>query len=276
MPRFSIVTVCLNTAGDIARTVESVLSQDGADYEYIVIDGGSTDGTLEILQSYGKRISVLVSEPDSGIFNAMNKAIRLSIGEYIYFLNSGDVFASNDILKKMNDLTGSSDLIYWDFLVEITPNLIIRKNVPSKLTKAYFMIDSIPHQATFIKRELFNRTGLYREDLKFTSDYEHSLRIFLSPNYSLLHIPLAVSVYNLRGVTASKNNKRVFKEERSILQKQYFGPGEYKKLRILSPFLSLFLKIIPVAIGIIKEMITRKNSKFNIAANRPGNYQIDS
>lgn len=113
-PRITVATVCRNAAGAIERTLQSVLAQDFADFEYLVVDGASTDGTLEILRRHAGRLAALVSEPDRGVYEAMNKAVRLARGEYLLFMNAGDVFAADDALSVLA-AQADADVVYGDF-----------------------------------------------------------------------------------------------------------------------------------------------------------------
>jgi len=117
-PFLTVVTVCYNSVGILKDTIESVLSQSVRQYiEYLIIDGASTDGTLELIGSYGDKIDVSVSEKDSGIYDAMNKGVRLAHGEWILFMNAGDVFASSDVVERADLSNRQADLLYGDCLV---------------------------------------------------------------------------------------------------------------------------------------------------------------
>ena len=109
----TIITVCFNIKDEIERTCQSIVNQTWQNFEWIVIDGGSTDGTVDILKKYSDRINILVSEPDKGIYNAMNKGIKLSHGEWLNFMNGGDRFTSNDVLKEVfSGKEYSADVLY--------------------------------------------------------------------------------------------------------------------------------------------------------------------
>lgn len=151
----TIVTVCYNDAANIEKTIKSVIGQTLKSIEYIVIDGGSSDGTYEIIKSYADKITVFISEKDNGIYDAMNKGIRLAKGEWINFMNSGDVFASNDILEKIvsSGLMNKCSFIYSDFYIE-------KKN-SKRLIRQDYDKGKVLHQSTIYKRSLHNRIGMY-------------------------------------------------------------------------------------------------------------------
>ena len=174
MVKLSVITVCFNEK-NIERTCESIVKQTNQDFEWIVIDGGSTDGTLDILEKYKDRINVFVSEPDSGIYNAMNKGIKRSSGEYLNFMNGGDEFASIDVIDKFLNLGSeydNADVIYGN-MNYINENKSRIVTFDDDLDEIFFYNNCINHQASFIKRNLFDKYGLYNEKLKVVSDWEN-------------------------------------------------------------------------------------------------------
>ena len=170
--KLSIITINLNNADGLRKTIESVILQTISDFEYIVIDGASTDGSVDIIKQYSDKITYWISEPDNGVYNAMNKGILKATGDYCLFLNSGDEFSSNKSLIKFNfffDL--NIDILYGDLTVK---NGIEEyyKTYPDKLTFKYFRSDTLPHPASFIKRKLFHDICMFDEKLKICSDWE--------------------------------------------------------------------------------------------------------
>ena len=158
MKPISIITVNKNHASGLKRTIESVLMQSSKEYEYIVVDGASTDGSAELKKEY-PQISHFISEPDSGIYNAMNKGIRLAHGDYCLFLNSGDTLFHKDVLtdaiKKNNECGGVSDIFSCRLMLPGKYSYFPRKNYDL----LHFQPGSIPHQSTLIRRELFSIIG---------------------------------------------------------------------------------------------------------------------
>ena len=173
-PRISVVTIVRNGVGTLPRAMESVFSQDAAGIEYIVVDGGSTDGTLDILRASDDRIALWVSEADAGISDAFNKGIALSRGEIIGLLNSDDWYepgAIGAVLEKMRE-TGADivcgDLQYW----EDSRRTYLAGSAPDKLARGM----TIGHPTVFVRRDCYRRLGLYRLDFKLAMDYEWLLR----------------------------------------------------------------------------------------------------
>ena len=170
--KYSIITVNYNNKEGLRKTIESVIHQTFRDFEYIVIDGGSTDGSADVLKEHDAQIDYWVSEPDKAIYNAMNKGIAQAKGEYLNFMNSGDCFYDANVLKQVSECGYTSDLIigrdYW-----YDPNT--RKDfatiLPLKLEMFTFYKGSLPHQSTFFKQVLFKKNK-YDESLKVVSDWK--------------------------------------------------------------------------------------------------------
>jgi len=186
----TIVTINYNNAKGLDRTVRSIVSQTNRDYEWIVIDGGSVDESIKILNDFKDCFSFWVSENDHGVYNAMNKGILHASGEYIIFMNSGDAFLHSDVLSDMVPYL-NKDIVAGSVLVEGTK---IRKSSPTDLTPWSILNYNIPHQAEFIHRSLFSSIGLYAEDLRILSDMEFNLQASLkgcsyrSVNYDIASI----------------------------------------------------------------------------------------
>lgn len=191
--KISVITIVLNDKGYLEETIRSVLEQSHADLEYIVIDGGSADGSLEIIKKHEEYLDKWVSEPDSGIYDAMNKGIALSTGNVIGFLNSGDIYFSKDIVKKVSDVIEKegSDCCYGD-IVYVSEDLknIIRYWMAGAPGRNLFRKGWMPpHPSFFVKRAVFDKSGLFRTDFKISADYELMLRFFEKENISASYIP---------------------------------------------------------------------------------------
>lgn len=177
--KLSIITVNLNNREGLQKTIDSVVAQTFKDFEWIVIDGGSTDGSKELIEQYTNRFAYWVSEPDKGIYNAMNKGIKVAKGEYLQFLNSGDWLWENDTLNKVFLSTPKKDVLYGNW-VQKDGTLF---SAPHILDAIYFFQSTLSHQAVFIKRELF-LNKLYDENLQVASDWKHLLSSIVIENHS--------------------------------------------------------------------------------------------
>lgn len=225
MPPLSIITVCFNEAARIALTCESIVNQTFQDFEWIVIDGGSTDGTLDILKKYEQRMNYFVSEPDRGIYHAMNKGIAQAHGAYLLFLNGGDYLYQSDVLEKVlvlrNDL--KKDIYYGGLLLEkdgrFEEHFLNIKHPYRLLLKKAF-----PHQAMFIHRRLFEIYGLYDESLRISGDTEFFLRIFVKhykEHHTIEQLPLIISVYeNVQGKSSQLTALR--RQENEAVKRRHY------------------------------------------------------
>lgn len=209
--KFSIITPCFNSAKTIRTTIESVVHQTAHDIEYIIVDGGSTDGTLEIVQEYQTQFQslVLISGPDRGIYDAMNKGIARATGKMVGILNSDDFYPHNEVLHAVEKACRpETDLCYGDIEYvdrENTKKVRIWRAGEYRREKLYHGW-IMPHPAVFIKRELYENYGVFNLDFKIAADYELLLR-FLKNNITVTYLPLTL-VYMREGGYSAANFKR--------------------------------------------------------------------
>lgn len=168
----SIITVNYNNLSGLRKTLQSVISQSRKYYEWIVIDGGSTDGSKELLEEYSDRIDYWVSEKDHGIYEAMNKGIKVAKGDYLQFLNSGDSLADTDIIKRFCERSCSEDVIYGNAIIVDKDDYEIKRfHAPDFVKFSYFFGHALNHQATFFNKRCFENY-LYNEKNRIASDIE--------------------------------------------------------------------------------------------------------
>lgn len=201
----SIITINFNNKGGLSKTIDSVLDQTFKEFEYIIIDGGSTDGSAEVIQEKKNNFSYSISEKDGGIYEAMNKGIEVATGKYLLFLNSGDYLSSPQVLQQAASYLTGIDIVYGDLYQDVRGRLV-ETIYPSKITPKYFFINSLPHPASFIKKELFEKYGNYNTRYKIVSDWEFFFLAVCKYNCSVHHIPVFVSVYNLIGMSHKSGN----------------------------------------------------------------------
>ena len=214
--KLSIITINYNNKSGLQKTINSVINQTYTNYEYIIIDGGSIDGSKEVMERYEDKITYWVSEPDKGIYNAMNKGIREAKGEYCFFLNSGDWLINNNILSLVfYDNIIDEDIVYGDIETSIG-----KITYPERVTLLYFIHNSICHQASFIKRSLFQKYGFYSENYKIISDWEFFVVCIIKNNNSYKKIAHTISHYDIDGV--SSNNLELLIYEREIALQKLF------------------------------------------------------
>lgn len=215
MPKVSVITINFNDRAGLERTVESVLNQNCKDFEYILVDGGSTDGSPEVIRKVEDRLGYWVSEKDSGIFHAQNKGAAKAKGEYLLFLNSGDVFENPNVIEKFIRHLHSKDLVFGDLVIGSGNEKRERIDMPDKLGVYYFMISSLAHPVTFIARPFFEKLGGFRADeFRITGDYEFFLRAVLVHNASYLHIPELVALFDASGLSSNPAHHEKHLQER--------------------------------------------------------------
>ena len=222
MPYFSIITINLNNAPGLEKTMASVLSQTFTDYEYIIIDGASTDGSLDLIKSHADKLAYWVSEKDAGIYDAMNKGIAVAKGAYCLFLNSGDYLFEKDVLQHVVARNPGADIVYGDIMT-VRDGVMAGKIVgPDKISSLFLLVNVIVHPAQFIKRDLFIKHGSYSTDYRIGSDYDFFLKMFFSTNFTYLHVPITISVFDLSGISSDPLNQKLNFEERKRIQKTYY------------------------------------------------------
>ena len=200
--KLSIITVNLNNIEGLKKTYDSIVSQTFTDYEWLVIDGGSTDGSREFIEQHQDKFAYWCSEPDKGIYNAMNKGIAKAKGEYLNFMNSGDIFVCKDIVKKVFSEQYTTDIIYGLQLAK-EGNHIVPINITKKLNWYELFCKKIPHQASFIKRSLFMSVGVYDENYKVLSDWKWFIEAVIYHGASYTHYPKAVSFVDGGGISST-------------------------------------------------------------------------
>jgi glycosyltransferase involved in cell wall biosynthesis len=195
--KVSVITVCFNIAQTIEDTIKSVLGQNYKDIEYLVVDGGSTDGTLDIINAYRNKINKVISEPDNGIYDAMNKGLKLSTGDIIATLNGDDVYADQTTVSQIAELIQNYDLdaAYGDLVY-------VNKNDTSKVVRFWkageykngaFRYGWVsPHPTFFCRKSIFERLGYFNDTLQIAGDFELMLRFIEKHRIKLGYLPKVI------------------------------------------------------------------------------------
>jgi len=231
--KFSIITVCRNAADTIEETIKSVISQSYENYEFIIIDGKSSDKTGDIIKKYENYITKYISEKDSGIYDAMNKGVSFAHGDYVFFLNANDVFSKSTVLEEVAEKISvkNPDIIYGDILaIEDDRNQVIKFN---KVTDWYLAQNTICHQATFSKKDLFEKYGDYDLKYKIAADYDWLLKMIYRNKISRWYIPLIITKFSMGGISSNQNYRDRAIEEHKMIRKKYFPTGQAGSI---SPF----------------------------------------
>ena len=211
--KLSIITINFNNRNGLLKTIESVISQTFKDYEWIVIDGGSTDGSRELIERFADHFSYWVSEPDKGVYNAMNKGIRRAKGDYLQFLNSGDWLFDDTSLERVFSHSFTSDIVYGDLFFVNNKGEMKKSCFPNPLTLRYFYRRSLGHNASFIRRDLFQK-NLYDERFKIVSDWAFFLEQALN-NCSFEYVGEIVTCFDTNGISCV--NKELVSQERETV-----------------------------------------------------------
>ena len=221
MPLLSIITINRNNANGLDKTIQSVINQSYEDFEYIVIDGNSTDHSIDIIKKYNSNINYWVSETDKGIYNAMNKGIAKANGNYVLFLNSGDYLVNSDVLKSVFEKQQTADIIYGNMQIDWGNGKIISGKMPDKITFKQMYIDTLWHPVSFIKKTLFDKYGLYNETYKVVADYDFFFKVIIINNVTTYHINVDIAMYNLNGLSSLPENKALEQAERRKVIESY-------------------------------------------------------
>lgn len=218
-PKFSIITICCNEEKSIRKTCESVISQTFDSFEWIIIDGQSTDNTLIILQEYSSKITHLISEPDTGIYDAMNKGINLSKGDYLIFLNGGDYFFSKEALHKAT-IYPEADIMYGDIMLSQGKEKKHIKKLPDVLPPKFLLNNMLPHQSSFVRRSVIVKYGSYDTSFKIAGDYDLFVRLLYIHKASYFHIPHVIAVFKTDGISCDKSMRFLRKKESHRVRKK--------------------------------------------------------
>ncbi len=224
--KISVITACLDSEKYLERTILSVLSQSYKNIEYIIIDGGSKDATLKIIDKYKGRISCVISEKDSGIYDAQNKGIKLATGDILCVLNSDDCFYNEYVVEDIVNFFQQNkvDFVYGNMLCsDLANSEIILKTYPRNLTKRFFLRGPLGHSATFFHRDCFSKAGYYDTHYKISADYEWYLRALFKYGLRTAYLNQIISVFHIGG--KSSNPNLLLPEMRQV-QKLYFNPLE--------------------------------------------------
>lgn len=250
----SIITVCFNSERTIKKTIESVLYQDYIFFEYIIVDGNSSDSTLQIINEFNldRRISI-ISEPDKGIYDAINKGISKANGEIIAILNSDDYYYDQSILSKIvAGFSEETDLVYSDICF-INKKQKISRYFSSKYFNKYFFYFGMmpPHPSIFVRRKLYENLGLYKTSYRIAADFEFFLRVFLySDNYAK-YLPMLSVIMNEGGASNGTLKRRITLNN-EILK-------SFKENGIKSNYVFVYLKYFIKIFQYISPYFTRKS-----------------
>jgi glycosyltransferase involved in cell wall biosynthesis len=246
--KVSIITISYNAVDTLEDTILSVISQTYADLEYIVIDGASTDGSLDVIDKYRDKIDRVISEPDEGIYFAMNKGVNMATGDVIAILNADDTYASADIITKVVSRLSESntDSLYGDlhYVDRNRAENVVRRWKAGKFVRSFFLKGwMVPHPTFFVRKKIYEKYGLFNTELKSSADYEFMVRVLYKEKISTTYLP-EVMVNMKRGGQSNlslQNRIKANKEDRLAWDLNGLKPETFtfikKPFRKISQFL---------------------------------------
>lgn len=230
--KLSIITINRNNAAGLEKTLQSVAAQTYKEFEYVIIDGASTDGSVEVIKKFESQFKHLkwLSEPDAGIYNAMNKGIRMAIGEYIQILNSGDKLANCNVVDRMLFVLKEKEyplLLYGNMIKLFSDGRTIRDRgfAGSRPTMLGFIRGTLNHNPVYASKTLFDRFGYYREDLPITADWRWYVEVIPFGGVLPVYTDLDVTVFDMNGVSETQIDRR--EKERDEELKRILPSGVY-------------------------------------------------
>lgn len=235
--RLSVITINFNDSKGLEKTIDSVRHQTCQDFEFIIVDGGSTDGSVNVIKRNNDVITNYISERDNGIYNAMNKGALLASGEYITFLNSGDIFHDDNVVNDVFNELGSTkneDIVFGEVL-DVAENGTSHFKFSHELSLMSLHYDVVNHSGAFIKRKLQLRHP-YREDLKICSDRQFFIEAIVLDNCSYSHIDRIITKFDKTGVSSTKESDNIIAEENEAILNALLPPrivSDYKKTNLL-------------------------------------------
>lgn len=219
MAKYTIITINYNNGKELRRTIESVINQTLTDFEYVVIDGGSTDDSVSIIKEYGDRIDFWISERDRGVYNAMNKGLSHAHGEYVNFMNSGDSFYSPTVLEEIDSEIGDADILFGNVCNSLSGRRYGGVKAGCELTFLTLKKEILCHQGTFYRRAIFERHP-YDESLKLIADWKVNVQAIVFDNCKVKVVDTIVANYDLTGMSSTQS--QLHAEERKRVMAELF------------------------------------------------------
>lgn len=233
MSKLSIITINYNNGNGLEKTIQSIVSQAEIDYEFIIIDGGSTDNSVDVIKQYADKIKFWASEKDKGIYDAQNKGISKASGDYLLFLNSGDSFFDNNVVAKFYDfLKGSpKKLIYGNSNIINSDGSSSILCPPEKLDLNFWYANTLNHQAVFTHSSLYKKYGNFNTQYKFVSDFEHLFRIYLKEPSEFVYMNQVVCNFDNTGLTSKNEFHKLMIPERKKILQLYVSRAQFYEMR---------------------------------------------
>lgn len=243
--KISIITVCYNSAETIKDALGSVANQLHNDIEHVVVDGGSDDGTIDLVKKYGNRVSTYVSSPDRGIYDAMNKGLSLATGDYVAYLNSDDFYCSNSVIQQVAKAIHetNSDAVYGDlsYVKRSNPKIRVRYWKSKVFQPGTFVRGfAPPHPTFFMKRKLLNELGGFDQSYSLASDFDLMFRALEIKKYTSTYMPLELTRMRTGGATNNSLKNIICQNQEILRSLRYHGASISTSGFILRKVLSRF------------------------------------
>lgn len=232
MQVLSVITICRNAKKFLKLTSENLINQKATEFQWIIIDGNSYDGTKDIIRRYEKNYDKFISEPDDGIYDAMNKGLAHANGKYVLFLNAGDTLFNSKTLSTV-DFSKNVDLIAGDLYFRQKKEL---KKSPKKLQKDFLLKNMLPHQATFFRRDIFDKYGFFDASYRIAGDYEMFSRLIQKYKVSYANVPHIIANFDETGISSNDNFRHLRKQENHRVRWKYFPRYRYSLKSIRQMF----------------------------------------
>jgi len=226
VPRISIITACYNSGKYIETTIKSVIEQSYRNIEYIIVDGGSVDSTMDIVNRYADKINMIVSEPDDGIYDAFNKGIKMSTGDIIYFLNSDDYLYEPDTIKLVAKVFTNNPnirIVYGN--VKMFDDISSYSYIKGRALRIDDLKkrEMVPHQAVFVSRELFDVYGLFNTRYRICSDLDFMIKCFKNNEHNMKYIDRIIAAYRVGGISTDSKHRCLLEAEASSIIMKHFN-----------------------------------------------------
>jgi glycosyltransferase involved in cell wall biosynthesis len=273
--KVSIITINRNDAVGLKKTLASVIEQTYGNIEYIVIDGASTDNSQDVIQENTSRIHFWISEPDTGIYNAMNKGVARATGDWLIFMNAGDTFVDATIVQQFVDGNHIEDIVFGNQIRVMSDGEQKLWEAPEKIDFLFFYASGIPHQSTFISKKVFKKIGNYREDFRIYSDWEHAERAVLKYRMTCKSIPITVSIYDKTGISSNPKHRLIRRKEIAECRNELFGKSIWdlaeESLKMRNELQILYdNKLVQIALKISKKL----QKKLDRIQNKSKHYSV--
>ncbi len=241
--KLSIITINYNDAKGLKKTLDSVAKQTYDEFEYIIVDGASTDESVDFIREFENSLKSSlspfasrlkwISEKDTGIYNAMNKGINMANGEYLLFLNSGDYLIDSEVLEKVFSYSCEADILCARCNVSDNGKVVWTSTPPENVTFGTLYLTGLAHQSTFIRKSLFEKYGIYDESFRYNADIEFWYRTIIEHSASTQKIDVITTDYNLGGISSTENQTEKYKSEKERILAPYksFCP-DYDNVKI--------------------------------------------